>query len=262
MRVYIITEEEPFYLPVSIDRILHRRGDDIIEVAIVRATYRNENFLQFVLRQFRFMGLRCFISYGVEYLFSKIVDYLEGKKLFSRKLPYSVGKACQRHGVLCYKVADVNGADFLNRLREFDVDVIVSISCPQLFGKVLIDLPAKCCLNVHSALLPKYRGWMPTFWVLANGETETGVTIQYMGRKIDEGDIILQQKVPISENDTLDSLIRRCKIIGADLLLDALDLIEQDRVEPRTIDINKGSYFSFPTREAVTTFRNQGRRFR
>jgi len=262
LRIYILTEEEPFYLPVSIDHILAERGSDIVEVATVPTTYRGESSLRFVWRQFRFMGLRGFVLYGVDYARSKVLDCLDRIKVLSPKRPYSVAMACQRHNVLCREVADVNDASFLERLRTLRVDVVVSLSCPQLFGKALIDLPPAGCLNVHSALLPRYRGWLPTFWVLANGETETGVTVQYMGCKIDEGDIILQRMVSITEDDTLDSLIRRCKMVGADSLLKALDLIEQGRVEPQPINIEEGSYYSFPTPEAVARFRARGRRFR
>lgn len=262
MHIYILTEEEPFYQPISIDRILVKRGGDVIEVFAVPTTYRNESFLQFAWRQFRFMGLWNFVLYGADYVRLKVLDCLERIKVIQPKQPYSVVMACQRHNIPCRAIVDVNDRSFLEQLSKLQPDVIVSLSCPQLFGKVSRDLPPLGCLNVHSALLPKYRGWLPTFWVLANGEKETGVTVQYMGPKIDEGDIILQQAVPIAKEDTLDSLIQRCKIIGADLLLDALDLIEHGRVEPRPINIEEGSYYSFPTSEAVARFRAQGRRFR
>ena len=260
MRIYILTEEEPFYLPVSIDHILTRRGD--VRIATVPTTYRDETFLQFVCRQFQFMGLRDFVLYGLDYVRSRILDSLERLGVLRSRRPYSVAMACQRHRISCRKIADVNAADFLEHLRRWRVDLIVSLSCPQLFGEALLDLPPLGCLNVHSALLPRYRGWLPTFWVLANGETQTGVTVQYMGRKIDEGDIILQKAVPITRDDTLDSLIRRCKRVGVDLLLEALDLIERGCVEPQPINVEEGSYHSFPTPEAVARFRAQGRRFR
>lgn len=262
MKIYIITEEEPFYLPVSINRILAVRTNDVSEVASVPATYRNENFMKFVWRQFLFMGLWNFMFYGVDYFRSKVLDYLERIKVFRPKDPYSVAMACQRHKASYCKVDDVNEVNFVERLRTLKVDVVVSLSCPQLFGEELINLPPAGCINVHSALLPKYRGWLPTFWVLANRENETGVTVQYMGRKIDEGDIILQQVVQITEDDTLDSLIRHCKKVSTELLLDALDLIEQESVEPQPINVEEGSYYSFPTPAAVARFRAQGRRFR
>ncbi len=262
MNVYLVTEEEPFYLPMSVDRILGVRAPDVVEVGTVPATYRNESPLRFAWRQFRFMGLSGFTLYALDYMRSSVLDHLERLRLLRPARPYSVAMACRRHGIPCHDIADVNDHNFLKRLLAFHVDIVISLSCPQLFGKALMEVPPLGCLNVHSALLPRYRGWLPTFWVLANGEAETGVTVQYMGHEIDEGATILQRVVPITDDDTLHSLIRRCKLVGADLLLDALDLVEQRQARPQPLNIEEGSYYSFPTADAVARFRAQPRRFR
>jgi methionyl-tRNA formyltransferase len=123
-----------------------------------------------------------------------------------------------------------------------------------------LELPRLGCLNVHSALLPKYRGMLPTFWALLNGEPETGVTVHRMVEGIDGGDIILQRRVPIAADETLLSLMRKTKRMAADLVLDSIKEFDAGTVSSMSNPADGGSYFSFPTRADVDRFRALGRR--
>ena len=84
----------------------------------------------------------------------------------------------------------------------------MSVAGNQIFRAALLEVAHKGCLNVHSALLPRYRGLMPTFWVLKNGEKETGVSVFLVDKGIDSGPIVVQKRVPIT-TDRLENLIRR-----------------------------------------------------
>ena len=95
-------------------------------------------------------------------------------------------------------------------------------------------------MNVYPSLLPKYRGSAPIQWSILNGDTETGVTIMYLNEKMDEGDIILQEKVKIDENETTGELWNRLSKIGARMLEEAINKIE-DGTAAR---IKQGSEFS------------------
>jgi methionyl-tRNA formyltransferase len=136
------------------------------------------------------------------------------------------------------------------------------VACPQIFRRELLELPRLGCINVHSALLPHYRGVLPTFWVLANNEPETGVTVHRMAADIDGGEILVQRRVPIEPEETLHSLMRRCKAVAADAVLEAVDRFRTDRVEALPNPADEGSYYSFPGRADVLRFRALGRALR
>jgi methionyl-tRNA formyltransferase len=116
------------------------------------------------------------------------------------------------------------------------------------------------CINVHSALLPAYRGMLPTFWAMVNEEEETGVTVHFMTEGIDGGYIIRQRSVPIGRTQTLLSLMRATKRAAADLVLEVVEGFEAGTISPVPNPPDQGTYFSFPTRGDVNRFRALGRR--
>jgi methionyl-tRNA formyltransferase len=167
---------------------------------------------------------------------------------------------CKELRVPYKHVSDVNAQPFLAELEAAGVDVVVSVSCPQIFQNHLIRLPAKGCLNVHGALLPKYRGILPSFWMLANGEEHAGVSVYFVNEQIDAGELCGQQGFAIYPSDTLDTLLRRSKAAAAELLIDVLAAVEAGTVERSPLDLTAGSYYSWPDAEAVERFRVAGRR--
>jgi hypothetical protein len=120
-------------------------------------------------------------------------------------------------------------------------------------------MPALGCLNIHGALLPEYRGVMPSFWMLANGEREAGVTIYFMNEAIDAGEVAAQQPFEIGPTETLDDFVRRSKRIAADLLVEVLHDVEDGNSSRRSMNLSEGSYYSWPTRDVVQQFRAAGR---
>ena len=135
----------------------------------------------------------------------------------------------------------------------------MSVAGNQIFRKPLIELAPKGCLNLHSALLPKYRGLMPTFWALKNGEKETGVSVFLVDEGIDSGPIVVQKRVPI-ETDSLEELIRATKVIGMDAVWEAVEKIHRGRPKLTPNPESEKTYFSFPTKADVRAFRAAGKR--
>lgn len=111
-------------------------------------------------------------------------------------------------------------------IRNFDADLLVVISFGLILPKDLIESPKLMTINVHSSLLPKYRGAAPIHWALMNGDTETGVTIMRMVEKLDAGDILLQKKTTIETEEDILSLDSRLSQLGADALLEAIQRLE------------------------------------
>lgn len=114
----------------------------------------------------------------------------------------------------------------LGILQELKPDLIVVAAYGKILPVDILNLPALGCINVHSSLLPRYRGAAPINWVILNGEDETGVTIQYMAEGVDTGDILAQAKTPIDLNEDAAHLYDRLALMGADLLLETVKRLE------------------------------------
>ena len=104
-------------------------------------------------------------------------------------------------------------------------DIIVTCAYGQIIPKVILDCPKLGCINVHASLLPKLRGGAPIHKALIDGYDKTGITIMYMDVKMDDGDIISQKEIEITDNDNLESLHDKLSIMGKELLLETLPSI-------------------------------------
>lgn len=159
------------------------------------------------------------------------------------------------------QIHKVRGSEFRKILDIYKPDLLVSISCPQIIEKEVRVRFSAGCINVHGAPLPRYRGLMPAFWALRNGETITAVTVHDLGDKLDNGDILVQRKVEISSEDTWDSLVRKTKAVGAEALIEAIDKIKAGTIERCPNPDSAATYFSFPAAEDRKAFLKLGRRF-
>lgn len=124
-------------------------------------------------------------------------------------------------------------------ILDLEPDLIITCAYGQIIPKELLDYPKLGCINVHASLLPKLRGGAPIHRAIMNGYSKTGITIMYMNEKMDDGDIISQREVEITNEETASTLHNKLQLVGRDLLLDTLpsiiagtnDRIKQDRNE-------------------------------
>lgn len=116
--------------------------------------------------------------------------------------------------------------EFLERLREIDADLFIVVAFRMLPEEVW-DMPSRGTINLHAALLPKYRGAAPIQWALINGEQETGVTTFLLDKEIDTGRVLFQERVPISADETGGTLHDKLMVVGAKVIEETIDLIEQ-----------------------------------
>jgi methionyl-tRNA formyltransferase len=119
---------------------------------------------------------------------------------------------------------------FLKTLHAYNPDIFVVVAF-RILPPDVYEMPKYGAVNAHASLLPKYRGAAPIHWAVYQGETETGVTVFQIDKKVDTGKIILQEKISIFEDDTTGDLYKHLQKISADALLKALDMLENDRVE-------------------------------
>jgi methionyl-tRNA formyltransferase len=131
---------------------------------------------------------------------------------------------------------------FISELRELKPDLIVVVAYGQILPQAILDLPKFGCVNVHTSLLPKYRGASPIQSVILDGETETGVTIMKMDAGLDTGDIITQTRTPISPEDNSQTLHDRLAQLGAELLARTIPDFVAGKIKPRPQPAEGASY--------------------
>ena len=115
----------------------------------------------------------------------------------------------------------------LEELRALAPEVIVVAAYGKILPQALLDIPSKAIINVHSSLLPQYRGAAPINWAVLNGDRETGVTIQYMAAELDAGDILLTKRTPIGPEEDAGELTARLAELGGEAASEALALLER-----------------------------------
>lgn len=140
--------------------------------------------------------------------------------------PTPVKECAQAHGIPVCQPEKLRDGTALALLRELDPELIVAAAYGRILPDDILALPPKGCINVHSSLLPKYRGSAPINWAILNGDSETGVTIQKMVRDLDAGDIILQRATPIGADEDAAALYDRLALMGGELLMEAVAQIE------------------------------------
>ena len=122
-----------------------------------------------------------------------------------------------------------NNDQFINEIKSINPDVICVVAYGKILPKELLDIPKLGCINVHGSLLPKYRGAAPIQWAVLNGDKKTGITTMYMDVGMDTGDMILKEETEIGDNETTGELWNRLSVIGGNLLVKTLKLIEEGK---------------------------------
>ncbi len=131
---------------------------------------------------------------------------------------------------------------FISELRELKPDLIVVVAYGQILPQTILDLPPFGCLNVHTSLLPKYRGAAPIQWAIADGEPETGVTIMKMDAGLDTGAILSTHRTPILPTDDSQILHDRLAQLGAELLIETISTFVAGRISPQAQPAEGSTY--------------------
>jgi methionyl-tRNA formyltransferase len=245
MRIALVTQEEPFYLPPALDTLCSIRQKDIVALIILPSF--NEKLNATARRLYGFYGPWNFIRLSGRFIWAKIADNLNHLRALTR--PYSAVDVARRHDILIYKPSKINSTEFVATLRdEIRPDLIISIAASQILKQRVLEVAPLGCINLHSAPLPRYQGMMPNFWTMFHNESEAAVTVHYMVEELDAGDIIVQLPVPIYPTDSLHNLMVRSKQIGVQALLEATEQIEQGAAQGLPMDATQATYFSFPKR--------------
>jgi methionyl-tRNA formyltransferase len=137
----------------------------------------------------------------------------------------SVKKTAMENSIPVLQPSNLLESGFLEQISEKDADVFVVVAYGKILPAEIYNMPRLRTINVHPSLLPKYRGAAPIQWALINGESETGITIQYINEKLDAGDIVLQKKIQLNIDMSAEDLFNIVLPAGSGLLNEALDLL-------------------------------------
>lgn len=161
-----------------------------------------------------------------------------GKKVqFTPVKQYALDK-----GIPILQPASVKEEVFIEEIRKMNPDLIVVVAYGKILSKEILTLPQYGVINVHSSLLPKYRGAAPIHAALIQGEKESGVSIMYVVEALDAGPVLAQLKTEILEEDNCESLHDRLKELGAKLLKETISNLEKKKIIPKEQDEKKVSF--------------------
>ena len=162
-------------------------------------------------------------------------------------LPTPVKELALKNNIEVYQPANIKNE--YQKIIDANPDIIITCAYGQIIPEELLNYPKYKCINVHGSLLPKLRGGAPIHHAIIDGETETGITIMYMDKKMDAGDIISQRKIKIADDDILDTLYEKMSYLGRDLLMDTLESIIDGTNSRKKQDKKKVTYAPNITKE-------------
>lgn len=140
--------------------------------------------------------------------------------------PTPVKAAALRHGIPVYQPKKIRDPECVEELKKYNADVMVVIAFGQILPRPILELTPYGCINVHASLLPRYRGAAPIQWAIIEGERVTGVTTMQMDEGLDTGDMIMKAEVPITDDETGESLHDKLAEAGAALCVKTLEALE------------------------------------
>lgn len=259
MRIVFLTQDDPLYILPFFEEFFRQRPEQVEVAAVFTCKTMGERGRMKLLREL----LHLYGPLGLTRLLFRVAASralaLLPARPGARKF-HSIAQLCRAFGVRHVFLGNPNQEQPRAQIAELSPDLLVSIACPYILKKTLLELPPLGCINMHHAPLPRYKGMMPTFWQMYHGEKSVGVTIHTMAAKVDEGDALLQESLAIEEGESLDHLIRRSKRHGAHCMARVLTAIAANSQKTISLDHSRGSYFTFPTADEMKEFRRRGMR--
>lgn len=259
MRIEFLTQEDSLYiLPFFEEFLRNYAGEfEITRISCCRAMGKRSR-LQ-LLRELQWLyGLTGLGKLLFQAGTARLLALVPRGRSASRY--YSIAQLAKAYGIPYQPVANPNQPEFTSALQQRSPDLLISVACPYILKEKVLAIPPRGCINIHHAPLPRYKGMMPTFWQLYHGEQQLGVTIHYMAAKVDEGDALLQESLPVTRGETLHQLIRRSKRHGAHCMARVVRSLQANEAVAVQMDHAQGSYFTFPRREEAVEFRRKGLR--
>ncbi|WP_062105122.1 methionyl-tRNA formyltransferase [Bacillus niameyensis] len=171
--------------------------------------------------------------------------------------PPPVKVEAERHGIKIMQPEKIRDPEQAQEIINLNPDLIVTAAYGQILPEAVLETPKYGCINVHASLLPELRGGAPIHYAIMQGKVKTGITIMYMVKKLDAGDIISQVEIPIDDQDDVGSLHDKLSIAGAQLLSDTLPKLLEGSIEGKPQDDEQATFAYNITREQEEIHWNQ-----
>jgi methionyl-tRNA formyltransferase len=253
IRTVAVTQSDPFFTGRFFETFLpaaKSKGIEVVEIALLPNFDESRPAL---LR--RLAGF-----YGPTGLVRLVGRYAAAQLDERRGRPRGVEGVAAAHGVAVRQLATINDPSYLATLRERNVEVLLSVAAPQIFRSEALKA-TPLALNVHNGRLPEYRGMMPTFWALLDGEDRIVVTVHEMAERLDAGAVLAEFDVPVPPGSSAFEVARDAKAAAGREVAELLATAGTERwPPPRAIDIAHGRYHGFPSRSDARRLRERGRR--
>lgn len=239
--------DDPLLTNNFMKKIIDRRKNDIIGLAVSKGTRlripKSKSKFGYLISLLLIMGVVSFLKNSI------LMAIFTTKKIFSLISPKlkspSILEYAAHKGIKTYYTDTVNKRDFLQILEKIKPDIIIN-QAQDILKKEFLSIPTIGVLNRHNSLLPKNRGRLSPFWAIYKGEKQTGVSIHFVTEKIDEGDIVVQEKFSISKRDNFNTIVKKSYKIAPEAMLKALDVIEKGNYKRISNDNMLATYNSIP----------------
>lgn len=259
MRIVILTYESLFSNMMT-ERLLQEYPGQVVGIVRSDCLIYGKSLPAGLFYLLKRTGLR-FVGRKALELFQSRATAIVFRLIGRKPKVHSLREIRSHYGVPVIGSVDVNNPQTIEQIKAWQPDLVISIYLNQLIKTELIHLPSQGTLNIHPALLPRHRGLFPYFWVIAGGETETGVTIHWVDEKFDTGDLLLQERIKVEPGDTIISLSYKSAVVGADMLVRAIQLIAAGNPPHLSQDHSQASYHSWPKPADQRRFRKQGGKY-
>ena len=195
-----------------------------------------------------FMGTPDFAAYALKALYESgqeivgVVTQPDKPKGRSGKLVFSpVKEYALENDLPVFQPEKIRTPESVEYLKSIDADIYVVAAFGQILSQEVLDIPRFGCVNIHASLLPKYRGAAPIQQALLDGNSKTGVTLMQMNAGMDTGDILMQESIDITMDDTAGTLFDKLMKLGGDMMVRAIPMIEKGELTPVPQDNDKAT---------------------
>jgi methionyl-tRNA formyltransferase len=248
MRLLFIIDETPFFHPEYLEQVYldcEKKGHQMM-VGIVQNIPKKNSLQSHLIKNWRCLPFLDMVKLGFLSGFYKLMDAIFPKGAFN-KMEFIDIKG------------DINSEKYITDFRAFAPDLLIS-SNSLLFKQQLLEMPKKGCINRHSSMLPRHGGVWPVLYAILAADNEVGVTIHTMTKKIDGGKIVKQKSFKRLGELNLFKLYDKAFRLSVELTIDAISIYAKDGIRVDSQDIVP-QYNSFPSSEALLTFKKIGGRF-
>jgi len=255
LKVLILTYNDPFAGYV-LQKYFEQSDDFVLDIIESTSLIYKKKKLESIFIIFGNVGLKYFLYVSFYKVFLSLCSIFEflykgRKKSLNNVSLYILKKKFKLKSTKC---DDLNSARFTNYIKSLNPDIIFSIHFTHIINKNILSIPEHGSINVHAALLPKHAGIAPAFWSLLASDEYAGVTIHYMDTKLDSGDIIVQEKIKISNDETFFSLNKKQTKCAANLLAKTIELIKKNSINTIIQSKEERIYNSWPNKGDVNQF--------